>query len=190
MHGVLHIPDMPPTAPGKRSLQNQILLTLLSLNYRHLICNKLKTLDNPDIFIEKGLEDKINSLLDSNVPNMGHTLGIRFLHFAKDRVSADMPVDNRTRQPFGLLHGGASAALAESLASIGAWLNIDDKKQMAVGIEINANHIRAVREGIVTGTAVPLHRGATTQVWQIKIHNPDNKLVCVSRCTLAIVNKK
>lgn len=147
-------------------------------------------MSTPEIYIAEGLETKVRSLLNAEKTNMGHTLGIRFLHFAKDRVIADMPVDHRTQQPFGLLHGGASVALAESLASIGAWLNIDETQKMAVGIEINANHIRAVRSGTVTGTSVPLHRGASTHVWQTEIHTSDHKLVCISRCTLAIVNMK
>ena len=99
-----------------------------------------------------------------------------------------MPVDQRTKQPFGLLHGGASVALAESLASIGGWLNVDDSKFAVVGIEINANHIRAVKSGHVTGTAVPLHRGAKTQVWEIRIADERGRLVCISRCTLAVVS--
>lgn len=147
-------------------------------------------MDKPELFIAEGLDGKVNHLLDIAGTTMGQTLGLEFRHFAKDKVSADMPVDHRTKQPFGLLHGGASVALAETLASIGAWLNLEGDSKMAVGIEINANHLRAVRNGIVTGIATPIHRGSMTQVWKIEIFTPDNKLVCVSRCTLAIVNSK
>jgi len=136
--------------------------------------------------IEKGLEEKVSSL-NNEKGKLSDLLGISYLLLTKDKVSASMPVDERTRQPFGILHGGASVVLAESLASVGAWLNIDETKSAAVGIEINANHIHAVKEGIVTGTATPLHRGRSTHVWEIKIVNEKNSLVCTSRCTLAIV---
>jgi 1,4-dihydroxy-2-naphthoyl-CoA hydrolase len=99
-----------------------------------------------------------------------------------------MPVDRRTRQPFGLLHGGASVALAETLGSLGAWLCLPDpERQLAVGLEINANHVRGQREGIVTGTARPEHIGRSTQVWSIRIDDAQGRLVCVSRLTLAVV---
>jgi 1,4-dihydroxy-2-naphthoyl-CoA hydrolase len=101
-----------------------------------------------------------------------------------------MPVNESTKQPYGLLHGGASVALAETLASVGALVNIDTERKTAVGLEINANHIRSVRDGKVTGTAKPLHRGAQTHVWEIKIRTEDDKLVCVSRCTMAIIDRR
>jgi len=116
-------------------------------------------------------------------------LGIEYTEIDFDRLVATMPVDHRTKQPFGLLHGGASVALAESLASIGAWMNVDEKKFNVVGIEINANHIRAVQDGFVFGTAVPLHKGQRTHVWEVKITTQEGKLVCASRCTLAVVAK-
>ena len=126
--------------------------------------------------------------LESRHPNtMSGNLGIVYTTVDFDKVVATMPVDNRTKQPFGLLHGGASVALAESLASIGAWFNVDEKKFNVVGIEINANHIRGVKEGIITGTAIPLHKGQRTHIWETKITDEKGKLVCVSRCTLAIV---
>jgi len=121
---------------------------------------------------------------------MGDALGIEFQSFQKTKVIATMPVNAQTMQPFGLLHGGASVALAETLASIGAWLNVDERYKTAVGLEINANHVKAVRGGTVTGTAQPVHRGAQTQVWEIRIENEQGKLVCLSRCTLAVINKK
>jgi 1,4-dihydroxy-2-naphthoyl-CoA hydrolase len=100
-----------------------------------------------------------------------------------------MPVDDRTRQPFGLLHGGASVALAESLGSIGAALVIDPDKFLCVGQEINANHIRGVKEGFVIGTARPVHLGRRSHVWEIRIVDEQDKLVCISRLTVAIIDR-
>src|SRR5436189_4483572 len=114
-------------------------------------------------------------------------LGIEFTAFGDDFIEATMPVDGRTRQPFGLLHGGASVALAETLGSVGAWLVLPQGGGRTVGLEINANHVRAVREGTVTGTARPLHLGRTTQVWEIRVEDAGGKLCCVSRITLAVV---
>ena len=114
-------------------------------------------------------------------------LGIEITELGEGRVVATMPVDHRTHQPFGLLHGGASVALAETVASIGAYALVDQEKESVVGLEINANHIRAVRSGIVTATGTVLHRGKTTMVWDIKIVDEQQRLVCVSRCTIAII---
>jgi uncharacterized protein (TIGR00369 family) len=122
--------------------------------------------------------------------NMAKTIGIEIVELSKDKVVATMPVDDRTKQPFGLLHGGASAALAETVASIGAYMNCDHETQAAVGVELNANHIRGKTDGTVTATATPIHRGRTTHVWDIRIVDENDKLVCVSRCTLAIVNRQ
>ena len=119
---------------------------------------------------------------------MVQAIGIEFVEITKDKVVATMPVDERTRQPFGLLHGGASAALAETVASVGASLNLDPQKQMAVGIELNANHLRGKREGLVTATATPLHKGRRTHVWDIRIEDEAGRIVCASRCTLAVVD--
>ncbi len=98
-----------------------------------------------------------------------------------------MPVDARTHQPYGLLHGGASAALAETLGSTGGMLVLDPAQSVVVGLEINANHLRAVKSGVVTGTARPLHLGRSTQVWEIRIEDEQQRLVCISRLTLAVV---
>jgi uncharacterized protein (TIGR00369 family) len=117
------------------------------------------------------------------------TLGIRFVELAPDRVVATMPVEPRTHQPFGLLHGGASVALAETVASVGAWLNLDQTREAAVGLEINANHLRGKRDGMVTATATPYHRGRTTHVWDVRIEDEDGRPVCVSRCTVAVVRQ-
>jgi uncharacterized protein (TIGR00369 family) len=114
-------------------------------------------------------------------------LGIVFTEAGEDWVRATMPVDPHTRQPYGLLHGGASVVLAETLGSSAGNLCLDTREQMAVGLEINANHLRAVREGTVTGTARALHVGRTTQDWEIRIEDARGRAVCVSRLTLAVV---
>jgi 1,4-dihydroxy-2-naphthoyl-CoA hydrolase len=116
-------------------------------------------------------------------------LGIEIIELGEGRVVATMPVDHRTHQPFGLLHGGASVALAETVASIGAYALIDQETENVVGLEINANHVRAVRNGTVTATGTVLHRGKTTMVWDIKIVDEQQRLVCVSRCTIAVIKK-
>lgn len=140
--------------------------------------------------IDERVAAKIEPFINNMPRTMGHALGIKFLSFKPDEVKASMPVDENTTQPFGLLHGGASVALAETLASIGAWMNIEDENKTAVGVEINANHIRAIRKGSkVTGVAHPIHQGRNTHVWETRIYSPEDKLVCVSRCTLAIVDK-
>ena len=116
-------------------------------------------------------------------------LGIEFLDIGDDYLTARMPVDHRTHQQMGLLHGGASVALAETLGSTGAFLCVDAAQYNVVGLEINANHVRAVREGFVTGIARPLHRGKTTQLWEIRITDGADKLVCISRITIAVLEK-
>ncbi|WP_029423588.1 hotdog fold thioesterase [Alicyclobacillus macrosporangiidus] len=117
-------------------------------------------------------------------------LGIETVELNKDRVVMRMPVAGPTHQPFGLLHGGASVALAETAASLGTWLNIDQERQAAVGIEINANHVRSKKDGFVTATATPLHKGRTTMVWDIRICDEEGRLVCVSRCTVGVVERR
>lgn len=122
--------------------------------------------------------------------NLGSHLGMAFCEVGPDYLKATMPVDHRTRQPYGLLHGGASVALAETLGSVASALVVDHKKYMCVGLEINANHVRSARQGFVTGTATPIHLGKTTHVWDIKIHDERNKLVCISRLTVAILKRE
>lgn len=117
-------------------------------------------------------------------------LGMQVTEIGDDHVRGTMPVDKRTIQPFGLLHGGASVALAESLGSLAANLVLDVDKEMAVGLDINANHIRAVTSGHVTGTARPLHLGRSTQVWEIRIEDEEQNLVCISRLTMAVVPRR
>ena len=119
---------------------------------------------------------------------IGEHIGIEFLEKGSDYLMARMPVDHRTKQPFGLLHGGASVVLAETLGSIASVLCLDDPQtQKAVGLEINANHLRAVTEGWVYGKVTAIHIGRRTHIWDIKISNEEGKLVCVSRLTVAIV---
>lgn len=117
---------------------------------------------------------------------VGH-LGIELTEVGPDWLRGTMPVDARTHQPFGILHGGASVALAETLGSMAGNLTLDTTQQMVVGLEINANHVRAVTQGVVTGTARPLHVGRSTQVWEIRIEDEQARLVCISRITLAVV---
>lgn len=128
---------------------------------------------------------------DPNCKTLAHALGIEITHIGEDSIRGTMPVDERTVQPFGVLHGGASVALAETLASLGAGVHIDHAKEMVVGLEINANHVRGVPAGgKITGEGRPVHIGRRTQVWQMELKNQDGKLVCSSRCTLAVVPKE
>ncbi|HET6545436.1 MAG TPA: hotdog fold thioesterase [Rhodanobacteraceae bacterium] len=117
-------------------------------------------------------------------------LGMRVTEIGEDFLCGTMPVDARTRQPFGLLHGGASVALAETLGSLAGNLCLDPAVEMAVGLDINANHVRAVTEGTVTGTARVLHLGRSTQVWEVRIEDERGALVCISRLTLAVVPRR
>lgn len=117
---------------------------------------------------------------------MSEHIGIEFTELGQDFIKARMPVDHRTNQPYGLLHGGASAVLAETLGSIGSALVVDHSKFFCVGLEINANHIRSAKQGFVTGIATPLNLGRQIHVWDIKIYNEENKLTCISRLTVAV----
>jgi 1,4-dihydroxy-2-naphthoyl-CoA hydrolase len=120
--------------------------------------------------------------------SMSSHLGIEITEIGDDFISARMPVDARTQQPYGILHGGASCVLAETLGSVGGAFSVDIATQIVVGLEINANHLRPAKDGYVTGTARPIHMGKTTQVWDIKITNEMGDLVCISRLTLAVKN--
>jgi 1,4-dihydroxy-2-naphthoyl-CoA hydrolase len=131
--------------------------------------------------------EKLNA---GNQDTLMQVLGIRFTASGEDWLAGTMPVDARTHQPFGLLHGGASVALAETLGSTGALLTLDPTQEVAVGLDINANHVRGVRSGIVTGTAKALHLGRSTQVWEIRIENEEGSLVCISRLTMAVVPRR
>jgi 1,4-dihydroxy-2-naphthoyl-CoA hydrolase len=127
--------------------------------------------------------------LSQPMPTLVSHLGIVITELGDDFIRATMPVDHRTHQPMGLLHGGASVALAESLGSMGAYLCVDASRYDVVGLEINANHIRGVKSGTVTGTARPIHIGKSTQLWEIRITNEADKLVCISRITIAVLEK-
>lgn len=121
--------------------------------------------------------------------NMVDHLGIIFTEIGKEYIVAKMPVDDRTRQPHGLLHGGASVALAETLGSVAANYCVSSSAQYCVGLEINANHVRSAREGFVYGITRPIHLGKSTQLWEVKITNEQGQLVCISRITMAILEK-
>ena len=122
--------------------------------------------------------------------NMGEHIGLEFLEIGSDFLKGRMPVDHRTTQPFGILHGGASCVLAETLGSVAAWMTIDPETHRAVGLEINANHIRAVTEGWVVGTCTPVHIGRRTQVWQIDMQEEaTGKRTAMSRITMAVIEQ-
>lgn len=138
------------------------------------------------VFKEEITLDWLNSL---NHHTLAEQIGIEFTAIGPDYLEARMPVDHRTHQPKGLLHGGASVALAETLGGVAATCCVDHTKHYCVGLEINANHIRSVKSGFVTGTARPIHIGRKTQVWEIHILNELKELICVSRITLAVLDK-
>ncbi len=139
------------------------------------------------IWLTQTTVDRLNARSSESMPGY---LGIEFVEIGDDFLVARMPVDKRTLQPMGILHGGASVALAETLGSVGALLCVDRDHKMVVGMEINANHIRPVRSGTVIGTARPIHIGNSTQIWEIRITNDQDKLVCISRITLAVLDKE
>lgn len=128
----------------------------------------------------------INDFAQWGKNTLSEYLGITFTELGDDYLVAQMPVDHRTHQPYGLLHGGASVALAETVGSVAAALVIDHEKFISLGIEINANHVRSVKNGYVYGRTTPLHIGGTIQVWEIKITDEKNQLICISRLTVAI----
>lgn len=130
--------------------------------------------------------DKLNSLCKNT---MAEALGITFTEIGEKTLSGKMPVDNRTHQPMGILHGGASVALAETLGSVAAQMQVNPEKQACVGLEINANHVKSVRNGFVHGKASAVHIGRKTQIWEIKINNDAGDLVCISRLTIAVLDR-
>lgn len=126
--------------------------------------------------------------LQNILPNtMGAFLGMEWVEIGEDYLKMSMPVNEKTRQPYGIIHGGASCALAETVGSVASALVIDRDKYFCVGMEINANHLKSVSEGTVTATARPLHLGRSSHVWDIRLHNEQDKLYCVSRLTVAIL---
>lgn len=136
---------------------------------------------NPDI--------KVEDLFPIGRETMATYLGIEWAGIGENYLKARMPVDHRTRQPYGLLHGGASCVLAETIGSVASALVVDMSQYSCVGMEINANHLRSAREGWVIGTARPLHLGRNSHVWDIKIHDEQDQLICVSRLTVAIIQR-
>ncbi|MHA7129054.1 hotdog fold thioesterase [Algoriphagus namhaensis] len=136
------------------------------------------------VFLQK---PSLEALNNKSKNTMLEHLDIVFTSIGEDFIEATMPVSHKTKQPMGLLHGGASVVLAESLGSIAASLTVDLSKQHVVGLEINANHVRAVKSGLVRGITKPIHIGKTTQIWEIKIFNEADQLTCVSRITMAIL---
>ena len=131
----------------------------------------------------------IKKLNDKFQGTMMSVLGIEITDFGENHISGKMPVDHRTKQPFGLLHGGASAAFAETLGSMGAGKHVDLEEYSVVGVELNSSHLRAVKNGWVFGKATPIRIGRTMQVWDINIENENGKGVCISRLTLAVIKK-
>ncbi len=142
----------------------------------------------PVIWFDKNIS--IESLQPLIPSTMASFLEMTWVELGNDFLRMSMPVDHRTIQPYGLLHGGASCALAETIGSIGSHLLIDPSKFICVGLEINANHLRSVREGFVTAIARPVHIGSSTHVWDIRLTDETNTLVCISRLTVAILNKR
>ena len=134
--------------------------------------------------------DTIEDLKNRSKNTLVENLGIEYLEIGEDFIRARMPVDDRTKQPYGILHGGASLAFAETLGSVAARLSIDASKKRCVGLEINANHVRSVSSGYVYGTVKPINAGNSIQVWEIRITNEENKLVCISRITMSILDLK
>ena len=139
-------------------------------------------------FISKGIT--VQQLNDLSVNTMVKHLGIEFTEIGPMSLTAKMPVDQRTHQPFGLLHGGASVALAETLGSMAAALCVDLNVQHCVGLDINANHVKGIKSGWVFGTTTPIHIGKKTHVWEIRITNEQQELVCISRLTIAVIDRK
>lgn len=139
------------------------------------------------IWIKDYSLELINSIFTSNMTGF---LDIKAIAIGDNFLQATMPVGDKVKQPFGILHGGASVVLAESVGSIASGLIIDPEKYMGVGMEVNANHLKSVSSGIVTATCTPFHIGSKTHVWDIKIHNEDQVLICISRLTVAIIAKQ
>lgn len=133
---------------------------------------------------------KLADLASLSTNTLAEQIGIEFTELGPDFLKGTMPVDHRTVQPYGLLHGGASCVLAETLGSVASAYVVDHTRFYCVGLEINANHVRGVKSGVVTGTARPLHLGATTHVWDIRIEDENGKMVCVSRLTVMVVARK
>jgi 1,4-dihydroxy-2-naphthoyl-CoA hydrolase len=132
-------------------------------------------------------QPELERLNNRSKNNIGNLLGIQFTEIGDNYIKATMPVDDRTRQPAGILHGGASVVLAETLGSVASNLVLNPDRNMGVGLEVNANHLRMVKSGFVTGVCTPIHIGGKTHIWDIKLYNDEGKITCVSRLTVAVV---
>ena len=132
----------------------------------------------------------LNDIKDFGKETMADYLGMEWIEIGENFLKLSMPVNEKTKQPYGILHGGASCTLAETIGSVASALVIDMEKFICVGLEINANHVRSAKDGIVTGHCIPLHLGKSTHVWDIKIYDDKEKLICISRLTVAILPKK
>jgi 1,4-dihydroxy-2-naphthoyl-CoA hydrolase len=132
----------------------------------------------------------LDSLNERGKNSMTEFVGIEFTKIGENFLEATMPVNEKTKQPLGLLHGGANVVLAETLGSVAAALTVNPELQFCVGLEINANHIKSVKEGKVKGVTTPIHIGKKTQIWEIKIYNESQELTCISRLTIAVIDKK
>ena len=142
----------------------------------------------PSIWFNKSIS--LNDIKNFGKETMANYLDMQWIEIGEDFLKLSMPVNEKTKQPYGILHGGASCALAETIGSVASALVIDREKFICVGLEINANHVRSVKDGLVTGHCTPLHIGKFTHVWDIKIYDEKEKLICVSRLTVAILPKK
>ena len=136
------------------------------------------------------VKQRLQLINEASQNTLMQTLGIEFLEASQDRVVATMPVTPRVHQPDGVLHGGASVALAETVGSFASFLNIDREKQMVRGLEISANHLRGKSDGLITATARPLHKGKTTHLWEIRIEDEDHKLISLCKLSTIILSKK
>lgn len=150
---------------------------------------RINFIEKEEELVEYSEQDFIAHINGTRAGSVWEVLDIKLIEARKDRVVATMPIGPNHRQQVGYLHGGVSVVLAESIASLGSVLNIDASRQMAFGLEINANHLRPKREGRLTGVAVPVHLGRSTHVWDVRISDEAGKLICISRCTVAIVNR-
>ncbi|MBM7840047.1 uncharacterized protein (TIGR00369 family) [Alkalihalobacillus xiaoxiensis] len=139
---------------------------------------------------ERFTEQQVEELKRHTKDTLIEHLGITYEELSLDKVVMSMPVGPKTHQPYGVLHGGASVVLAETAASIATAININPETHVCFGMEINANHIRSKKDGIVTATATPFHKGRTTMVWHIELTDEQNKTICISRCTVAVMEKK
>ena len=151
--------------------------------------NKVSQPERNDIRMEFSSEEIITNINQTRQGSVWDVLDITLVTATKEKVVATMPIGPNHRQQLGFLHGGISITLAESLASLGSVINIDPGRQMAFGLEINASHLRSKREGLLTGTATPIRLGRTTHVWDVRITDEEEKLICISRCTIAIVDR-